>query len=66
MADYEQQETQFHAEHEEEVRALYQQKQHLVRQFEEMNGHYQQLLEEQDQQVCTCVGMFVLVYYLWT
>jgi len=47
MADYEQQEMQFHAEHEEEVRALRQQ---LVKQFEEMNRHYQQLLGEQDQQ----------------
>jgi len=50
MADYEQQEMQFHAEHEEEVTALYQQKHELVRQLEEMNQHYQQLLGEQDQQ----------------
>ena len=49
--EYEQAESQFHAEHEEEVRALRQQKQHILRQNEELKSHYQQLLDDQDKQV---------------
>ena len=54
IADYDQQEQQFHAEHEEEVRALQQQKWQLQRQLEDLKGHYQQAVG-QDQQVCVCV-----------
>ena len=54
IADFDQQEQQFHAEHEEEVRALQQQKWQLQRQLEDLKGHYQQVVG-QDQQVCVCV-----------
>ena len=45
-------ETQFTAEHEEEVRALRQQKQHLMKQLEEVREQYQTILDDQEQQVC--------------
>ena len=44
-------ESQFTAEHEEEVRALRQQKQHLMQQLEEAKEHYQTILDDQEQQV---------------
>ncbi len=51
MEEHELFETQFTAEHEEEVRALRQQKQHLMKQLEEVKEHYQTILDDQEQQV---------------
>lgn len=51
MEEHDQLDAQFQAEHEEEVRALRQQKQQLARQIEEIKTHYQQLINEQDKQV---------------
>lgn len=44
-------EAQFTAEHEEEVRALRQQKRHVMKQLEELQQHYQNILDDQEQQV---------------
>jgi uncharacterized protein involved in exopolysaccharide biosynthesis len=52
MEEHDQLDAQFQAEHEEEVKALRQQKQQLARQIEEIKTHYQQLINEQDKQVC--------------
>lgn len=51
MKEHDQLDAQFQAEHEEEVRALRQQKQQLIRQIEELKSHYQQLLNEHEKQV---------------
>lgn len=51
MEEHDQLDAQFQAEHEEEVRALRQQKQQLARQIEEIKTQYQQLINEQDKQV---------------
>ena len=51
MKEHDQLDAQFQAEHEEEVRALRQQKQQLVRQIDEIKSHYQQLINEQEKQV---------------
>lgn len=44
-------ESQFTAEHEEEVRALRQQKQQLMKQLDEVREQYQTILDDQEQQV---------------
>ena len=44
-------ETQFTTEHEEEVRALRQQKRHIMKKLEEVQEHYQNVLDGQEQQV---------------
>lgn len=44
-------EAQITAEHEEEVRALRQQKQHLMEQLDDLKEHYQNILDDQEQQV---------------
>ena len=49
--EHDQLDAQFQAEHEEEVKALRQQKQVLVRQLEEIKSHYQQALNDQEKQV---------------
>ena len=46
-------EAQFTAEHEEEVSALRQQKAHVVKQLEELREHCQNVLDNQDQEVCS-------------
>lgn len=51
IEEHELMEAQFTAEHEEEVRALRQQKHHLMTQLEECQQHYQNILEDQEQQV---------------
>ena len=51
MKEHDQLDAQFQAEHEEEVRALRQQKQQLVRQMEELRSHYSQSINEQEKQV---------------
>ncbi len=51
MEEYDLLESQFTAEHEEEVRALRQQKQHLMKQMEELKEHYQNIYDDQEQQV---------------
>jgi phage regulator Rha-like protein len=51
MEEHELQEAQFTAEHEEEVRALRQQKHLLMKQLEEVQQHYQNILEDQGDQV---------------
>lgn len=51
MAEHEELETQIQTEHDEEVKALYQQKQQLARQLEEAKMSYYQSIDEQDQRV---------------
>lgn len=51
---------QFQAEHEEEVRALRQQKQMLVRQLEELKSHYQQAINEHEKQVNVQLLLFII------
>ena len=51
IQEHDQQELQFHTEHEEEVRALYQQKQLLAKQMDDLKKHYHRLLNDQDNQV---------------
>ena len=51
IEEHDQLDAQFQAEHEEEVRALRQQKQQLARQIEEIKTHYEQLMNNQDKQV---------------
>lgn len=51
IEEHEHLETQFTAEHEEEVRALRQQKQHLMKQLEEVQQHFQNVLDDQEEQV---------------
>ena len=53
MEEHELLESQFTMEHEEEVRALRQQKQQLMQQLEESKGHYQNILDDQEQQVAS-------------
>ena len=48
-------ETQITAEHEEEVRALRQQKQQLIQQLDELKENYQNILDDQEQEVCYCM-----------
>lgn len=52
IEEHEVMEAQFTAEHEEEVRALRQQKHHLMNQLEECQQHFQNILDDQEQQVC--------------
>ncbi len=58
IQEHDQQELQFHTEHEEEVMALHQQKQQLAKQMDELKKHYHKLLNDQDNQVnfsmCIC------------
>ena len=56
--EYDQAETQFQAEHEEEVRALRQQKRHVLKQKDDLKKHYQQLLTDQDKQVSRATMLF--------
>lgn len=51
IEEHEHLEAQFTAEHEEEVRALRQQKQHLMKQLEDAKEHYENILDNQEQQV---------------
>ena len=51
IEEHEQLESQFTAEHEEEVRALRQQKRHLMKQLEEVQQHFQNILDDQEEQV---------------
>lgn len=50
-AEHEQVEAQIQTEHDEEVQALHQQKQQLVRQLEDTKLRYTQSIKEQDQHV---------------
>lgn len=50
-------EAQFTTEHEEEVRALRQQKQHLMKQLEESKEHYENILDNQEQEVKCITAM---------
>ena len=59
IQEHDQQELQFHTEHEEEVRALYQQKQQLVKQMDDLKKHYHRLLNDQDNQV----SIWIYTYY---
>ena len=59
MEEHDQLDAQFQAEHEEEVRALRQQKHQLARQLEELKSHYQQSINEQDNQVYTIVHIHI-------
>lgn len=45
-------ESQFTAEHEEEVSALRQQKTHIMKQLEELRENCQNVLDNQEQEVC--------------
>lgn len=56
-------EGQFTAEHEEEVRALRQQKQHLIKKLEDVEEQYQTILDDQEQQVCTHYPIALLLQY---
>jgi len=51
LEEHEAQETQFTAEHEEEVRALRQQKQLLMEKLDESKEHLENILESQDEEV---------------
>ena len=51
IAEHDQLEAQIQTEHDEEVKALHQQKQQLARQLEDTKKHYHQLAKEQDQHV---------------
>ena len=51
MEEHEELESQIQTEHEEEVKALYQQKQQLVRQLEDAKMSYYRNFSEQDQRV---------------
>ncbi len=51
MVEHEQVEAQIQTEHDEEVQALHQQKQQLVRQLEDTKLRYSQSIKEQDQHV---------------
>lgn len=55
-------EAQFTAEHEEEVRALRQQKQHLMEQLDESKVHYENIIESQDEQVQCALNRETNVY----
>lgn len=63
MEEHDQLDAQFQAEHEEEVKALRQQKQQLARQIEEIKTHYQQLVNEQDKQVHNVVILSQTLLY---
>ena len=51
IREHEAQEVQFTAEHEEEVRALRQQKQQLMEKLDESKEHFENILESQDEEV---------------
>ncbi len=51
MVEHEQVEAQIQTEHDEEVQALHQQKQQLIRQLEDSKLRYNQSIKEQDQHV---------------
>lgn len=55
--EYEQQETQWQIEHDEEVRALRQRNSQMQRQLEDIRIQYQEFITEQEQQVLVSVEL---------
>ena len=54
QTEWQLQETQWLAEHEEEVRALKQRNSHLEQMLEDMRSQYQEYIAEQERQVYAC------------
>lgn len=61
LREYEQQETQWQTEHEEEVRALRQRNSQLQGQLEDISIQYQEFIAEQEKQVLVFLNLLVRV-----